>query len=188
MAWIIDPQHSSIEFTVKHMMISTVRGSFKSYAGRLDLNFDNPAASTVQGTVDTGSVTTGEKDRDNHLRSADFFASEDYPQMIFRSTRIERLGGDQFKVHGDLTIKQTTRPVTFDVAYEGQAKDPWGNRRAGFSATAKLNRKDFGLTWNVALEAGGWLVGEDVKITAEVELIEQVVEKAAEPVAELVAA
>lgn len=181
MAWIIDPQHSTVEFTVKHMMISTVRGSFKTYAGKLDLDFDNPAASTVEGTIDTASVTTGEKDRDNHLRSADFFDAEKYPQMTFRGTRIERLGGDRFKVHGDLTIKETTRPLSFDVTYEGRAKDPWGNQRVGFNGTAKLNRKDFGLTWNVALEAGGWLVSEEVKISAEVQLIEQVAEPAAVP-------
>ena len=151
----------------------------RTQAGTLDLNFDNPVKSVIEGTVDTGSVTTGDKDRDNHLRSVDFFDVETYPQMAFRSTRIERNGGDQFRVHGDLTTKDVTRPITFDVTYEGRAKDPWGNQRAGFNGAAKLNRKDFGLTWNVALEAGGWLVGEEVKINVAMELIEQV----AEPVA-----
>lgn len=179
MAWKIDPSHSQIEFTVKHMMIATVRGRFGSFDGTVTVNPDNLLQSQVEGWVETASVDTRDTNRDAHLRSADFFDAEQFPRMTFRSTKIEKAGDGEFKVTGDLTIKDTTRPVTFTVTDEGQGKDPWGNRRWGVSATATLNRKDFGLNWNVALETGGWLVSDQVKIQAELEMVETVAEPAA---------
>jgi len=179
MTWKIDASHSQIEFTVKHMMIATVRGRFGSFDGDVNVNRDNLLASTVEGWVETASVDTRDGNRDAHLRSADFFDAEKFPRMTFRSTKIEKAGDGEFKVTGDLTIKDTTRPVTFTVTDEGHGKDPWGNRRWGLSATASLNRKDFGLNWNVALETGGWLVSDQVKIQAELELVETVAEPAA---------
>lgn len=173
MTWNIDPQHTQIEFSVRHMMISKVRGQFKSFEGTLDINTDNPAASSVAGTVDVASIDTREPQRDAHLRSADFFDAEKYPKLSFRSSRIEPAGKGRYKVVGDLTIKDVSREVVFDVTDEGRAQDPWGNQRWGVSASTRLNRKDFGLTWNVALETGGWLVGDEVTISAEVELVKQ---------------
>lgn len=169
MTWNIDPVHSLIGFSVRHMMIAKVRGRFNSFTGTVNLNADNPG---VEGTVDVASIDTRENDRDEHLRSADFFDAANFPQMRFRSTRIESAGNGKFNVTGDLTIKDVTRPVTFAVTDEGQGKDPWGGLRQGYSATAKINRKDFGLTWNVALETGGWLVGDEITINAEVELVQ----------------
>lgn len=179
MAWKIDPSHSLIEFTVKHMMIATVRGRFGSFDGTVTVNPDNLLQSQVEGWVETASIDTRDTNRDAHLRSADFFDAETFPRMTFRSTKIEKAGDGEFKVTGDLTIKDSTRPVTFTVTDEGQGKDPWGNRRWGLSATASLNRKDFGLNWNVALETGGWLVSDQVKMQAELELVESVEEPAA---------
>jgi len=172
MAWQIDPAHSTIEFSVKHMMITTVRGRFNAFDGTLQLNEEHPEASYVEGAIDVASIDTGEPERDTHLRSADFFDVEQYPKMTFRSTRIERVGSGRYKVYGDLTIKDVTREVVFDVTDEGRGRDPWGNMRWGFSAEATLNRKDFGLTWNVPLEAGGWLVGDQVKVLIELQAIQ----------------
>ncbi len=179
MTWKIDASHSQIEFTVKHMMIATVRGRFGSFDGTVTVNPDNLLESGVEGWVETASVDTRDGNRDAHLRSADFFDAEKFPRMSFRSTKIEKAGDGEFKVTGDLTIKDTTRPVTFTVSDEGRGKDPWGNRRWGLSATATINRKDFGLNWNVALETGGWLVSDQVKIQAELEMVETVAEPAA---------
>lgn len=179
MTWNIDPQHTQIEFSVRHMMISKVRGQFKSFEGAVELNPANPTASSAVGSVDVASIDTREAQRDGHLRSADFFDADKYPKLSFASRRIEPAGKGQYKVYGDLTIKDVTREVVFDVTDEGRAQDPWGNQRWGVSASAKINRKDFGLTWNVALETGGWLVGDEVTISAEVELIKQAQPEAA---------
>ncbi len=173
MNWKIDPAHSQIEFSVKHMMITKVRGRFADFDGTVKINQDNPAASTVEGTVDLASMDTRDAQRDGHLRSADFFDVEQFPQMHFRSTRIRPAGAAHYKVYGDLTIKDVTREVVFDVTDEGGGQDPWGNQRRGVSATTRINRKDFGLNWNVALETGGWLVGEEVTITADVQLVQE---------------
>jgi polyisoprenoid-binding protein YceI len=173
MTWNIDPQHTQIEFSVRHMMISKVRGQFTSFEGALELNADNPAASSATGSVDVASIDTREEQRDAHLRSADFFDVENYPKLTFASTRVEPGGSGKYKVAGNLTIKDVTREVVFDVTDEGRGQDPWGNQRWGLSASTKINRKDFGLTWNVALETGGWLVGDEITITAEVQLVKQ---------------
>ena len=173
MTWNIDASHTQIEFSVRHMMIAKVRGQFSGFDGKVHLDSNNPAESWAEGTIDVNSINTRDEQRDGHLRSADFFDVENYPKMSFRSSRIESLGASQYKVYGNLTIKDVTREVVFNVADEGQAQDPWGNKRWGLSASTKINRKDFDLTWNVALETGGWLVGDEITINAEVELVYQ---------------
>lgn len=170
--WTVDSSHSQVEFSVKHLMISNVRGSFGTFEGQIEMDESNLAASSVEGTVETASIDTRDTQRDTHLRSADFFDVEKYPAMHFRSTSI-RPTDDGYEVKGDLTIRDTTKAVTFKVADEGAARDPWGKERRAFSAEATINRHDFGLNWNVALEAGGVLVGEKVKIRAEVEVVKQ---------------
>lgn len=173
-AWNLDPAHSSAEFKVRHMMMSNVRGSFRGLKGVLTLDKDNPANSSVKASGDVNTLTTGDEQRDAHLKSADFFDAAQYPEITFQSTSVKALGGDRFQVTGDLTMRGVTKPVTFDLEGLGEpAKDPWGNLRIGFTAMAKLNRKDFGLTWNAALETGGMLVGEEITITLDVQFIKQ---------------
>lgn len=184
MAWQIDGSHSEIQFSVRHMMISKVRGTFESFSGNVELNESNPEAAVVDVTVDLNSINTRDAQRDGHLRSADFFDVENHPQAHFRSTKVERVDSKHAKLFGDLTIRGVTKPVTLDVTYEGSAKSPWGTTSAGFSASGKFNRKDWGLNWNQALETGGVLVGEEVQLNIEVELVKQ---PEAEAVAELAA-
>jgi len=170
--WNLDPAHSVAEFKVKHMMISNVKGQFTRITGVLDFDESDVANSRVEATIDAASINTGEAQRDNHLKSADFFDVEKFPALSFRSTRVKRTGEDELAVTGDLTIHGVTRQVTFNV--EGPtapAKDPWGNTRVGLSAVTKINRKDFGLTWNAALETGGILVGEEVTITLDTQFV-----------------
>jgi polyisoprenoid-binding protein YceI len=155
------------------MMFTTVRGRFNTFSGTLHIDEANPAKSYAEGVVEIASIDTRDSNRDAHLRSADFFDVENFPQMKFRTTRIEPAGRGQYKIAGQLTIKDITREVVFDVVSQDLGKDPWGNPRRGFSAEASLNRKDFGLTWNVALETGGWLVGDQVKIYIELQAIKQ---------------
>lgn len=173
MSWVIDPAHTLVEFSAKHMMFTTVRGRFQEFSGTLDVNEDDLTQSSVVGTVKAASVTTGNADRDNHLRSPDFFDVEQYPDITFKSQRIEGVDGNQFKLVGDLTIKDVTREIVLDVVYDGPHKDPWGNQRVAFSGETPVNRKDFGLTWNVPLEAGGWLVGDEIKIHVELQAVKQ---------------
>jgi polyisoprenoid-binding protein YceI len=173
MSWTIDSTHTSIEFAVKHMMFTTVRGRFNTFSGTLHIDEANPAKSYAEGVIDVASVDTRDSNRDAHLRSADFFEVEKFPQMKLRTTGIEPAGRGQYKITGELTIKDITRQVVFDVVSQDLGKDPWGNPRRGFSAETNLNRKDFGLTWNVALETGGWLVGDQVKIQIELQVIKQ---------------
>jgi polyisoprenoid-binding protein YceI len=170
--WNIDPTHSVAEFKVKHMMISNVKGHFPKVSGVLTLDEANPANSSVVATIDVTSIETRDVQRDGHLKSADFFDVEKFPTMTFKSTAVKLTGSDSGLVEGDLTIKGVTRKVTFDV--EGPtapAKDPWGNSRVAVSASTKIGRKDFGLTWNSALETGGVLVGDEVTITLDVQFI-----------------
>jgi polyisoprenoid-binding protein YceI len=170
--WKIDPAHSHAEFKVKHMMISNVKGSFSGLTGTLIEDTTNPTRSQVEATIDISSISTGDEQRDAHLKSADFFHHEEHPVMTFKSTKIEKKGDEEYAVTGNLTLRGVTKPLTFAV--EGPSapgKDPWGNIRIGLSATAKINRKDFDLTWNAALETGGILVGEDVQITLDVQFI-----------------
>ena len=174
MSWQIDLAHSHINFSVRHMMISTVRGTFDSFSGTVEFDPDNPAATSVNVSIDAASINTREEKRDEHLRSGDFLDVANFPAITFVSKRVEPAGADSGKLIGDLTIHGVTREVVLDVDYHGQAKSPWGTTSAGFSASTKIKRDDFGLTWNVALETGGWLVGNDIKIEIEVEVVEQV--------------
>jgi polyisoprenoid-binding protein YceI len=170
--WNIDPVHSTAEFKVKHMMISNVKGQFTGVKGTLTLDESKVINSRVEASIDAASINTHEAQRDAHLKSADFFDVEKFPTLSFKSTRITRASDGDLAVAGDLTIHGVTRSVVFTV--EGPTapgKDPWGNTRVGLTATTKINRKDFGLTWNAALETGGILVGDDVTITLEVEFV-----------------
>lgn len=171
--WQLDPTHSSAEFAVRHMMVSTVKGNFKTLSGSVVYDEAHPEASRVEAEIDAASIDTGVADRDTHLRSADFFDVQKFPKLTFRSTGIELDGADSGKMHGELRIRGVTKPVTLDVSYLGEVKDPWGNRRRGYTAETTLNRKDFGMTWNVVLDAGGVLVGDKVKVTLNVEAIEK---------------
>ncbi len=170
--WKIDSAHSSIGFATKHMMITTVRGSLALADGSLEFDEQDPTRSRVEVQLDAASIDTGSAARDNHLRSADFLEADRYPRIIFRSTAIEPAGRGRFRLHGDLTIRDVTRPVTLDTRLEGVVPNPQGGRRAGFSATTTINRDDFGLTWNVALEQGGWLVSKEIKVEVELAAVQ----------------
>ncbi len=171
MSWQIDSAHTHIQFSVRHMMVTKVRGEFEKFTGSVDLDENEPTNTTVSVDVETASVNTRDGQRDNHLRSADFFKSEEFPTMSFRSKRVERTGDMTARLIGDLTIRGVTKEVALNVEHFGILKNPWGMQVAGFAATTRINRKDFGLVWNVALETGGMLVGEDVDISIEVELV-----------------
>ncbi len=170
--WQFDPAHSSAEFAVRHMMVSTVKGSFKTLSGSIRFDESYPERSRVEAEIDAASIDTGVADRDTHLRSADFFDVARFARITFRSTGIQA-DGDSGKLQGDLTIHGVTKAVTLDVAYLGEVKDPWGSRRRGYTAETTLNRKDFGMTWNMVLDAGGVLVGDKVKVTLNLEAVEQ---------------
>jgi len=170
--WAIDPSHSEIQFKVKHLMISTVTGSFKEFGAEAELEGEDLTNARVSFWANTASVFTNDEKRDAHLRSADFFDSEKFEKLSFKSTAIEGSGND-WKVTGDLTIKDVTKPVTLNVEWSGVAKDPWGNTKAGLNLRGKIDRKEFGLNWNAALEAGGVLVSDEVRILAEVQLAKQ---------------
>ncbi len=173
MGYQIDFSHSHILFSVRHMMLSKTRGEFQKFSGTLDLDEANPAASKVDIEIDAASINTRDEKRDEHLRSADFFDVANYPNLTFKSTRVEVLGDTKGKLHGDLTIRGITKPVVLDVELTGRSKSPWGTENLGFEAHTKINRKDWGLEWNVALETGGVLVGEEIAIDIELELVKQ---------------
>jgi len=166
--WNTDPTHTDIGFSTKHMMVTTVRGRFRAFEGTFLLDTEDPSSSSGSFSIDVASIDTGADHRDGHLRNADFFDVENHPRLTFQSTRVEPVGGNDYKVTGDLTIRGTTRPITFDVELLGLYLGMSGARRAGFRATAKINREDWGLTWNVGLETGGWLVGKEVKLDLEI--------------------
>jgi polyisoprenoid-binding protein YceI len=168
--WQIDPAHSTASFSVKHMMIAKVHGVFEKLSGELNLDRDRLDLSSVAATIDAKSVNSHEAQRDTHLKSADFFDVEKFPTLSFKSAKVESSGTDELKVTGDLTIRGVTKQVTFSLEGPSQElKDPWGNSKIGISATTKIKRKEFGLTWNAALEAGGFLVGDDVTITLDIQ-------------------
>jgi polyisoprenoid-binding protein YceI len=171
--WTVDATHTEVGFAVRHLMISTVRGRFGAVAGTVVYNEANPDASTVDVTVDVTSIDTRTDGRDAHLRSADFFDVERFPTMHFVGTGISGDVDGEFTLTGDLTIRGVTREISLDVTSEGRVRDPWGNDRVGFSAKGKISRGDFGLTWNQVLEAGGVTVGDEVKISVDVELVRQ---------------
>ncbi|MFE9403820.1 YceI family protein [Streptomyces sp. NPDC006530] len=169
--YTIDPAHSSIGFTVRHAMVTNVRGSFTEHEGTLTLDGANPAASAASIDVKIASVDTGIADRDGHLRGGDFFDAEQFPLMSFRSTEARALGGDKYRMIGDLTIKGVTRPLAIDLEFNGTATDPYGNQRVGFEGGAEILRSEWGLTWNAALETGGVMVSDRVKLTFDISAI-----------------
>jgi len=169
--WNLDTVHSGIDFTVRHMVVSKVRGRFAKFTGSVALDEGDLTRSTVEATIDASSIDTGTAQRDEHLKSADFFDVEHFPQIRFRSTGIEKLGGDRYRLTGALTIRDVTRPIALDVEYGGRGKDPWGNERVGFTARGALDRKDFGLKWNQALETGGVLVSDRVELELDLQAV-----------------
>jgi len=177
--WQVDGAHSAVNLTVRHMVITKVRGHFTRWNARLQLDTAEPTRSSVEVDIEAASIETGVADRDTHLRSPDFLDAAKYPTLRYRSRRVEAASKDRLRVIGDLTIRDVTREVVLDVEYGGQGKDPWGNTRVGFTATTSLNRKDFGLTWNQALETGGVLVADRVDIEIELQAIQQAAAKVA---------
>ena len=173
MAWQIDPAHSMIQFSVRHMMISTVRGQFKEFSGTIDFDENDPSNAVIEVEVQVASIDTGDQQRDEHLRSPDFFDAANFPTMSFKSTRIEKIDANHGRVIGDLTIKGTTNEIVLETEYAGVAKSPWGTTNAGASTSGKLSRKDWDLTWNQALETGGVLVGDEIEIEIELEMIKE---------------
>jgi polyisoprenoid-binding protein YceI len=173
MSWQIDPAHSKIHFSARHMMVTTVRGEFEKFSGTVDFDENNPAATKIEVQIEAASLDSKTADRDNHLRSADFLDVANHPYITFKSKRVTLIDKEHAKLVGDLTIRGVTKEVTLDVEYSGTAKSPWGTTVVGFTATTKINRKDWNLTWNVALETGGWLVSDEIKLDIEVELVKQ---------------
>ena len=173
MAWQIDPAHSQIQFSVRHMMISNVRGRFENFTGNVEFDEADPLSSTVEVKIEAASINTKEPQRDTHLKSPDFLDAENFPYVYFKSKRVEKIDDHRGRVIGDLNIRDITREVVLEVEYAGQAKSPWGTISAGFSASTALSRKDWGLNWNQLLETGGVLVGDEMKISIEVELVKQ---------------
>src|SRR5690606_29192306 len=169
--WALDPAHSEITFKVKHLMISNVKGAFKTFDATID--GEDFRSSNFNVTIDTGSISTNNDDRDAHLKGPDFFEVEQYPEITFVGKSLKKCDDDEFKMNGDLTIKGTTKKIELDAEFGGYMKDPYGNEKAGFSINGKLNRKDFGLNWNAALEAGGVMVGNEIKMNADVQFIKQ---------------
>ena len=170
--WVIDPTHSTVEFEARHLMVTKVRGRFGTVDGTLNIAED-ALQSSVHAVIQAASVDSGDPKRDEHLRSADFFDVEHYPTIEFQSTSVASRGGDRYDVVGDLTVRGTTREVTLALEYHGEVIDPWGGKRAGFSAETTVNRKDWGLEWNVALETGGLLVSDKVKLVLEIQVVKQ---------------
>ena len=178
-SWNLDTVHSGINFSVRHMVVSKVRCRFTKFTGNVELDESDLARSVVEATIDASSIDTGTAQRDDHLRSADFFDVEHFPQIRFRSTGIEKLGEDRYRLTGELTIRDVTRPIALDAEYGGRGKDPWGNERVGFTVKGALDRKDFGLKWNQSLETGGVLVSDRVELELELQAVKAAVAAAA---------
>jgi len=171
--WALDPTHSELGFKIKHLMISNVSGGFSKFDVQTETIADDFSDAKVVANVDVASINTSNSQRDEHLRNADFFEADTHPQMVFKSTKVEKVDSDSFNLYGDLTIKDTTKPVKLSVEYNGIAKDPWGNIKAGFTVNGKINRKDFGITYNAVMETGGVMLGEEVKINGDIQLVKQ---------------
>lgn len=171
--WAIDPSHSEVHFKIKHLMISTVTGTLGKFEGSVKTSSEDFSDAKVVFSGDANTITTGDEGRDGHLKSQDFFETEAHPTINFESTRFEKTGDGAFNVHGNLTIKGISNPVVLAAEFSGIAKDPWGNVKAGFSIDGKINRKDWNLNWNAALEAGGFLLNDEVRILCEVQLAKQ---------------
>ncbi len=172
MAWVLDSAHSNVKFQVRHMMISNVHGAFEKVSGTIDYNEAAPEKTIVDVKIDAASINTKDEKRDNHLKSPDFLDVEKHAQIEFKSTRVQRIDDNTAKLYGNLTIRDVSKPVVLDVEFLGKAKSPWGVWSAGFIATGKINREDWGLNWNVALETGGWLVSKDIKIEIDAEIMD----------------
>lgn len=171
--WVIDPAHSEVHFKVKHLVITTVTGSFGEFSGKVEAEDDNFSNATIEFEANINSIHTNNEQRDAHLKSADFFEAEKFPKLTFKSTRFAKKSDDEFELEGNLTIKDITKLVKLEVEYSGIAKDPWGNTKAGFELKGRINRKDFGLTWNALTEAGGAVVSDEVKLAINVQLVKQ---------------
>jgi polyisoprenoid-binding protein YceI len=171
--WVIDPSHSEIHFKVKHLVIATVTGSFDRFEGSLETESDDFSNASITFTADVNSINTNMPDRDTHLKSPDFFDAASHPKLVFKSTGFKKQGESAYKLTGDMTIRGVTREIVLDAELGGTMKDPWGNLKAGFELSGKLNRKDFGLNWNSVTEAGGLVVSEEVRLQLNVELVKQ---------------
>ncbi|MEU5310088.1 YceI family protein [Streptomyces sp. NPDC021562] len=169
--YTIDPAHSTLGFVARHAMVTNVKGSFQDFEGTLHLDGEDPSKSTASLDIQMASITTGSPDRDGHLKSADFFKTDEFPTMTFRSTKAEALGDEDYRITGDLTILGVTKPVTIDLEFNGAAKDPFGNERVGFEGKAEIKRSDWGVTWNAALETGGVLVSDKIKLNFDISAI-----------------
>jgi polyisoprenoid-binding protein YceI len=171
--WALDPTHSELQFKVKHLMITTVTGSFKTFTATVETEGDDFGSAKIDFSAEVASIDSGNEQRDGHLKSADFFEVEKYPALTFSSTKLEKKDEENYILHGDLTIKGISKPVSITTEFGGIAKDPWGNIKAGFTLNGKINRKDWELNWNAPIEAGGVLVSEEVKIIAEIQVVKQ---------------
>lgn len=171
--WALDPAHTDVDFSIRHMMISKVKGAFESFSAEIEADPTDLTTAAITFTVDLESINTRNTDRDNHLRSADFFNVEETPKLTFVATSIVKTGENEYEMTGDVTLHGITRAETFDVTYEGSGKDPWGNEKAGFAVEGKLKRSDYSLTYNATLETGGVLIGDEVKISIELQAVKQ---------------
>ena len=171
--WNLDKSHSKVKFSVSHMLISEVEGKFKMYDGKITSTKDDFSDATIEFNIDVNSIDTDDENRDKHLKGDDFFNAEKFPNITFKGKSMKKVSGKNYKLTGELTMRDVTKTVEFDVVYNGTTKDPWGNTRAGFKVTGKLNRMQYGLKWNAALETGGLVVGEEVSLTADIEIIKQ---------------
>jgi len=171
--WALDPSHSEIQFKVKHLMISSVTGQFKTFNGTVETDGEDISTARIKFTAEIDSVSTNNEQRDAHLRNTDFFDAENYPQLIFESEKLEKKGEENYKLYGTLTMRGVSKKVILDTEYGGTTKDPWGNTRAGFTVTGSINRKDFGVSFGMVSETGGMLLGDDVKINASVQFVKE---------------
>ena len=177
--WVLDSTHSELGFKIKHLMITNVSGSFNNFQGEVETEGEDFSTAQINVTVDMASISTNNEQRDEHLRNSDFFEVENHPELTFKSTRIEKADSDTFTLYGELTLKGITKPVKLNVEYNGVAKDPWGGERAGFVITGKINRSEWGVNFNGVLETGGLMLGEEVKINSEIQLVKQAASVAA---------
>jgi len=174
--WLLDPMHSELQFKIKHLMISNVSGAFKNFHAEVETEEEDFSTAEIHLVAEMDSISTNNEQRDAHLRTSDFFEVEKYPELKFKSTKIEKTGSDIFALHGELTLKGVTKPAKLNVEFNGTTKDPWGGERAGFVVTGKINRADWGVSFNKALETGGVMLGDEIKINSEIELVKQEVE------------
>jgi len=177
--WVLDPTHSELTFKIKHLMISNVSGAFKNFQAEVESDGADFSSAQINLTAEMASITTNNEQRDEHLRNSDFFEVENYPELIFKSTSVKKIDNDTFTVSGELTMKGVTKPVQLTAEYNGLVKDPWGGERAGFLVSGKINRSDWGISFNGVLETGGLVLGEEVKISSEIELVKQAISVAA---------